>query len=372
MTSRERMLKTLKHEPVDRAPVAAYIDGLYAEHVNQSFDFDRMRAAFKLQSELGFDVLLRDVRVPRSSAPSENWRVERERTPIPGGNDDFTTIHTPKRTLTQKYRSHERKPGQLPSYATTEPIVKDSADFDAYIEFEPESRVDTLAGIDEARALVGESGLIMTDIGGEFNSAVGLRGVENLLLDALTDPSFYHAQLAFQVGKSKRFIDELSKNPTDLVRHYDNEANGMIIDDRFYRKFVLPYVQEVVMYAEQKGLRVLLHNCGTMGKLLDCYPETGATAIESFTPPPSGDADALRALRVLHRKMVRIGGIDQIHLLKLKDKTVIRAEVTKMVMGLKGDCGYIACHADQLDRDVPLENILLYRDTALMCAQYTR
>ncbi|OGO80600.1 MAG: hypothetical protein A2Y21_03115 [Clostridiales bacterium GWC2_40_7] len=69
-------------------------------------------------------------------------------------------------------------------------------------------------------------------------------------------------------------------------------------------------------------------------------------------------------------KMVRVGGIDQIHLLKIGDKRQIAQQVKKTVSLMKGRSGYIACTSDQIDRDVPLENLLIYRDTALKAGLY--
>ena len=258
----------------------------------------------------------------------------------------------------------------MPSHATIECAVKDRESWRWYKRYAPTLRVKDAGIFERARKAVGDRGIISDDMGGVFNSAVNLRGTEGLLIDALTDPEFYREQMIYQVERIKSYVDGVSAGPSDLTRHYDNEANGAIIGGAFYREHVLPYEREVIAYAESKGLTVMLHNCGVMGELMAIYPETGATAIESFSPPPNGDIDFDRAPETLSGRMVLIGGIDQIHLLKSPDLDAIRAETRRIVTAMKGRAGYIVCNSDQIDRDVGEEAIRAFRDAALEAAPY--
>lgn len=371
MNSRQRLLSTLSNEKVDRVPVAIYIDYLYAEFLKNTFDVDAVKDCFEYQKQLSFDVFLRQI--PISMEFAENDAVWQQHTIdeiVNGGHNAVTVVHTPRGELRRIRRYYDRLPGELPPNANIEYFIKDAHDFDIYSSYYPKEEIKSLDNIKCARELVGDSGIISTDIGGVFNSAVELRGVQNLILDALSDEGFYRYQMEFQTDRIKQFISGICAEPVDLVRHYDNEANGAIISAAFYEKYVLPYEREVILYAEQHGLKVMLHNCGVMGQLLECYPDTGATAIESFSPPPNGDTDYEHVCRVLQDKMVRIGGIDQIHLLKKKDKQFISDEIRRAVTIMKGNSGYIACTSDQLDRDVPVENVLLYKEVAMSAGKY--
>jgi len=371
LTPRERFLLTIAQKGVDRAPVTAYLDSLYAEKIAGKFGADLIGDVLPLFDRMGFDVMLRDL-WPETEGVFEPkaWCVETKNVPVEGGVDECFRAQTPGGVLTWRARRINRKPGELPPYATVEYVIKDRKSWELYRQYAPRTRVKDLSGVRRGRKAVGERGIISNDMAGVFNNAVYLRGTENLLLDAMEDPEFYREQMTYQVENIKRMADGLAEDPPDLCRHYDNEANGAIMGAAFYREHVLPYEREVIAYAESKGIRVMLHNCGVMGELLAAYPETGATAVESFSPPPNGDTDFSRACKVLEGKMVRVGGIDQIHLLKSPDLEKIKAETRRAVEGLKGRSGYIACHSDQVDRDVSVEALLAYRDAAFEAARY--
>ena len=371
MTPRERLLLTLDNKPVDRVPVTAYIDYLYTAFLKNTKDIDIVDDCYFYQKLLGFDIFLRGIRVPLEKVDdTEEWMEENTDEVLMDGRNVITFANTPQGKLRKVFRTYYKLPGELPSYAIIEPFIKSSRDFEIYAKYYPKMRIKSLDNIKRARRLVGDSGIISSDIASAFNNAVILRGAENLIIDAMEDLEFYKLQMEYQVDHIKRVIDGLAEDPVDLVRHFDNEANGSMMNASFYEKYVLPYVREVVIYAEERGLKVMLHNCGIMGQLLECYPDTGATALESFSPPPSGDADYEKVCRVLQDKMVRVGGIDQIHLLKIDDKRQIAREVEKTISLMKGRSGYIACTSDQIDRDIPLENLFIYRDMALNAGIY--
>ncbi len=77
--------------------------------------------------------------------------------------------------------------------------------------------------------------------------------------------------------------------PNATVLRLTENTSSQIISPNFYRELTLPHVKAYVEMAHRRGMKCVVHMCGSLMALLDCFSQTGMDGIHSVTPPPVGD-----------------------------------------------------------------------------------
>ena len=118
---------------------------------------------------------------------------------------------------------------------------------------------------------------------GPWNLAMNLRGVEQLLMEALEEPDFVH---------------ELMKFTTEVVRTYGDaiieagfapslgeaSASCSLISPQIYQDFIKPYHKELCDYFRSKKVPMALHICGYMDPIMEDVIDTGINFISLDAP----------------------------------------------------------------------------------------
>lgn len=73
------------------------------------------------------------------------------------------------------------------------------------------------------------------------------------------------------------------------VIQFNENTSSSLISPSYYREHSLPHVRDYADLAHRHGKRFIVHMCGLLNALLDCFPETGMDGIHAVTPPPIGD-----------------------------------------------------------------------------------
>jgi hypothetical protein len=77
--------------------------------------------------------------------------------------------------------------------------------------------------------------------------------------------------------------------PDATVLTLTENTSVTLISPALYRRYSLGHVRDYVNLAHRHGKRVVVHMCGLLDALLECFPETGMDGIHAVTPPPVGD-----------------------------------------------------------------------------------
>ncbi|HRU05173.1 MAG TPA: uroporphyrinogen decarboxylase family protein [Candidatus Brocadiia bacterium] len=93
----------------------------------------------------------------------------------------------------------------------------------------------------------------------------------------------------------------LSMFPNAGWIYWGENTSSSSISPSQYRQFSMRHVREYADMIHASGKRLIVHMCGLLKALLDCFPETGMDGIDSATPPPIGDAP----YDVIHAKFKR-------------------------------------------------------------------
>lgn len=367
MTSRERLLCTLRGEIPDRIPVSPFVQEEYLSYYFDKPDTSRLYDAVELAKELGFDLMTRQYinAVPYWASRSfPNWTVE-ESKGRQGDNYVRTfTITTPEGMLKQvEAAEYNEKILSGIHLSTVEYLIKDEDDFNLFVKYCPkrESRDDEhiLESGRIARQTVGDLGITCPwAMGGVYNFVSTYINVQDMLCDALTDEEYYSRYMNYFTDMIIEDYKVFARSEFDAIGIQGNIANGSIMSCDYFEKYVLPYERRALDVLIQAGKPTVYHNCGNAAGLYPAYKEKlGITVWETVAPKPQGDNDLAQAKAYFGDKLILSGNFDQVHFLKTATpEEVEKAAREQMRIGKQGGHYIFAC-SDYLEIGTPLENV---------------
>ncbi|MCL5103407.1 MAG: hypothetical protein M1133_04755 [Armatimonadetes bacterium] len=364
MTGRERLLNIFDRRAADRIAVAPFIYENFVKEFHHDHSVDLIAGTIDVCEHFGFDIIHRNCTpaYDHIGDSSDNWRVEKETET--SGRDECvrTVVHTPEGNLTEVYRLVWIS--EYDAEATsTEYLVKSEDDFQLLAQYQPPvSKLDASL-IVRTREALGERGITAPWVQGAFNFVcVHYRSLDQLVMDALENPEFYHSMMEYFLASNMSIIQQYIDAGPDVLSYAANTASGKMVSEAFFREYILPYEKRLIEYIQNQGVHVLYHNCGYARKLFDCYVELGMHAYESLTPLPFGDTLLNEALEILGPHMVISGGLDQIEFLRTARPTDVRNKVMDMMSTVNGDTNFILAASDYLTEGTPHENILAFSE----------
>lgn len=387
MTGRERLIKTFKCEKVDRVPIAPFMNfnaayrhfDIPQEKQNWKGNHNLVDKAIELSDYFGFDQLQR-LGTPvhqydEKNSEGSKWQVETESRFFNGHNSEITIITTPEKKLRQV-----KEFKQISRYTLVEAImehyIKDKSDFDQFVKYQPDFNdviypaiKDEFMNLNIAGEILKDRGMVLGFAGGAFNMLNNYRNLELLLMDPLTDQGFYKTMIEFFSKRILQIIDKLFEHGTDIVEMGGNLATSIVGAD-FFQKHVLEYEKNIADYIIKKGGFSIYHNCGDADKIMHLYNEMGINAYGYLTPPPYGDVNLDRVLKVIDKNIVLIGNIDQIDFLKRSSPKQIKSKVKEILEKIKPRGNFILSTTDWWTDDMPYENIKAFAEAGLEYGSY--
>lgn len=135
-----------------------------------------------------------------------------------------------------------------------------------------------------------------------------------------------------------------------------------MISPQLFRKFVLPSFKKLVHLAKDYDLKVMLHSCGAISKVIPDLIETGMDALH----PLQAKAQGMSAEELVQYKddIIFVGGVDTQVLLPNGSPLEVMEEVERLKKSIFGDGFIISPSHEALQSDVPLENIFALQKKA--------
>ncbi len=357
---RAELLSTFHQEQGDRIPVSPFI---HVNHVKEFFgthDVDWVSKTPEVYSAYGFDIIHRNCSPEYDPiGPSgPDWVVEIARTENGRDTAAHTRIRTPRGDLECREALRWVYEYDAESSVVEYPI-RSPADLELFEAFQPPVGKASVEDVRRARQAVGESGVVAPWIQGAFNLlAIYYRKVDDLLMDALLDPDFFHRMMEYFQERYLVFVRQVIEAGADVLSYGGNIANGKMVSPEFFRRFIWPHEKRFIDSIQALGVPVLYHNCGYARGLLPIYPSLGLRAYESLTPPPYGDTVLEEAVQAFGRGTTLLGGIDQLDLLRKGTIGEIGAATRKVLDTVRGRCSFILGTTDYFNENTPRESIL--------------
>ena len=194
-----------------------------------------------------------------------------------------------------------------------------------------------------------------------------MRGLENALMDTLANPDFLEAALdrieAIQTEMLKRFIAELGDR-IDIIFISDDMGmqENLLISIEVWKEHFKPRLKRWCDLIHQYGKSVLFH---TDGAVLPLIPELINCGIDILNPIQHACPGMDRALlkERFGKDIIFHGGIDNQTVLPSGTKKDVIDETRTCLETLGRGGGYICCSCHNVQAGTPVENILAMIET---------
>ncbi|MEW5720422.1 MAG: uroporphyrinogen decarboxylase family protein, partial [Chloroflexota bacterium] len=368
MTSRERVARAMRHQPVDRVPVMCqlalghyFLNAGLAPHRIWFTSEGFAEALVALQKRYRFDGILinmpgrpanvlDDVRVETTMDGERlTWRdggvtfVPRDDSPqhFPATRANFETIDPDNLDGIGDLPGYVWNTYHIPRLAETRGVLREIPDY-------------FFRTIDLVKRAVGDTVSIHGEVFSPFTQYMELFGYEQALLSLVSDAGKARALLDRLTDASIAWAVAQARRGVDAVLISSAFAGGSFISRAMYREFVLPYERRVVetlhperSAAESKepsqgcGVPVYTHTCGRIGDRLELMAATGTQGIDTLDPPPLGDVELAEAKRRIGDKLFIKGNMNSVALLAYTTKEQVIAEASERIRVGKVGGGYI-------------------------------
>lgn len=215
----------------------------------------------------------------------------------------------------------------------------------------------------EYRDVCKEKACVAYDMGIIFLYAMGLRGMEEIMLDMAGNPEMAEAifrKIAeWNLERTRRFL-EVNQGFFDILGLGDDIAgqNGMFFSVKMWRRFLKPHIQKMVNLCHQYNVFPYFHGCGGFRALFPDFIEMGISAVGRLQTEAIGN-NFEEIKREFGERLCLWGAIDGQHIMIEEDSEGVKEHVNSLLrIGTPGS-GFVAGPTHSFTDDTPVENILL-------------
>lgn len=195
-----------------------------------------------------------------------------------------------------------------------------------------------------------------------FERAWTMRGMENLLIDMISDEGFVDAFLDRILEFNLGVIEEGAKFPVDAFHFGDDwgQQHGLIMGPKLWRRFIKPRIAKMYAKVHEAGLPVSIHSCGDVDELFPELIEIGLNVLNPFQPEVM---DVYEMKKKYGDKLSFWGGLSTQRTLPYGTPDDVRKEVKRLMQEIGAGGGFILSPAHAIPKDVPPENIAALIET---------
>ena len=195
-----------------------------------------------------------------------------------------------------------------------------------------------------------------------FERAWSLRGMENLMVDFIQNPSFVHELFNKITDFNLKIIDNLINFPVNGIYFGDDWGGqrGLLMSPGTWRAFIRPYLQKMYGRAHDKGYDVFIHSCGNITVILDDLIEIGVDVFNPFQPEA---IDVEGIIEKYSGKLAFYGGLSIQKTLPFGKPEDVRKEVDSRLKLAGKFRGLILSPSHDMPPDIPMDNILAMLET---------
>ena len=312
MTSRERLRAALLGQPVDRLPFAPFF-----AYVWESFPAEiQSGGLLAFHREIGADPLWRGAPCPlRVSTPGVEVRSHRD------GALTCVEVETPVGTA-RSVTTMTADAGQTPFLIEHPVKTVEDLKIQLWIEEHTEIAYDP-APADAFLAGEGREGLCLgmlvyrgkTAFQAMIEHNVGTEEMTYLMADA---PGEVEAVIQAMTANNLRAASLAMEAPYECWLTFE-DSSTQNYSPRLYERYIEPEIRAYCEMLASAGKHYVQHACGHVRHLLPSMRRCGVAAVESLSPPPTGNVTLKAAREALGDTVGIIGGIEPTAFLNLPD-----------------------------------------------------
>jgi uroporphyrinogen decarboxylase len=379
MNSRERILKTLRHEEPDRVPFdlagttwTGITNGAYQKllgHINldpEKPDWADVIQQIVIPSDSVLEMLEVDTRglLPLTS---HNWDVYNKLTDA-GNNweyqDEWNFIHHfPKKN------GHWFSLVKHPMEKIEIPVIKDIEEFNWPFAAD-KRRID---GLREKAIKFREQGKIVIIKGlcaGVFEMHQRVRGMTNALMEPFLFPEFSDRLIGKIADLKIEFwemaLEELS-DVVDIIAEGDDYGSqeSQLISPEHFRMYYKHHVERVIKAIKKRAphIKIIFHSCGNVRPIIPDFLEIGVDILNPVHITATGMEPGQLKKDFGNDLVFWGGGVDTQHILPSGYPDQVAENVKRNIEALAPGGGYIFTAVHNIQSEVPPENIIAMWNT---------
>jgi len=190
-----------------------------------------------------------------------------------------------------------------------------------------------------------------------FERVWSMRGMENILMDMVAEPTFTHELFERLMELHLEAMDKILHLPFDSIRFGDDFGGqkGLIMGLPYWRKYIKPRLAKMYAKVRDAGKIVSIHSCGDNSEILGEMIDMG---LQIFNPsqPEANDLAALK--REFGKAVTFEGGIGTQAILPFGTPEEVKEEIRRCRLTLGHGGGFIMTTTKPIRPEVPLDNAL--------------
>jgi len=329
MTSKERLLKTLNHEPTDRVPVMPFDAFEIRQIQNSTKDLmfasgrklseftngwkktdPRYKELLDFVTEKGCDIIHR----------TSFTELDRRFMLIPTENISIDQINIDEDTIRRKYSI--RTPKGVLTYvdelkkdiSTTwivKTIVETLDDIDKLLSVPFIFKESDLTGFKTEQQLLGESGLMCCFVSSPMVCVSHLFEFEKFLMLVIEKPAFIEKLVNTVFERIYTQLEYLLQQGVGPLIEFggSEQATPPMMSPHLFDNLVVKYDHQLIKLVHRYGGKVRIHCHGKVKTVLKKFQDMGMDMINPIEAPPSGDINLDEAQLLVNRRMVLEGNI---------------------------------------------------------------
>jgi uroporphyrinogen decarboxylase len=213
---------------------------------------------------------------------------------------------------------------------------------------------------------------IRYDIGGIFETAWGVFGLDNFLIALYEKPEVVCAIMdCYTEIFISNFKNLMSKNEglIDMVYTYDDVAtqDGLLMSPDMWRQYILPFHQKLNKVIKEYDVKLIYHSCGAILPLVEALRDEMHIDVLNPLQPAAKGMDMAYIKKTFGDTLAFHGGGDLQKTLPYGSVDEVKEEVKSLCRTLGTGGGYICTSAHYMQADIPLRNILSFFSASRSC-----
>jgi len=206
--------------------------------------------------------------------------------------------------------------------------------------------------------------VLCTIWGSHWEKAYFCRGIENFLCDMLIDPDWSHDLLNMIIRKNIVMLENIlcCKDLDGILLGSDwGTQKDLIMSPQTFREMLKDGEIQEYELVKKYGKDVFVHSCGNILNIMDDLVEMGVQCLNPVQP----ECMDLNLLKTKYgSRMAYFGGISTQRTLPYGTPEDVAAETREIVRLMSKNGGYVTSPSQEIQTDVPYENLRALIDTA--------
>ncbi len=335
MNSKERLLKCIRHEPIDRVPISTF------ELVGwNEFAWENQQPSYKALMDI--------IRKETDCIYMLNPDILEERNHDHIHTYEWIENNSNYKKMTYKWKNKnltytQRSDDGINTIWTIEHLLKNLDDIDTYLALPYKPAKINIKNFYDEQNKLGDKGLMMITLADPVCEAASLFEMSRFLEIALTEPE-----------KMQYFLDAIHERQMHLLREMlSYNMNDVIFricgseyitppyfSPEYFSKYCTKYLIEICESIKHAGGIARIHCHGKIGKIIEQFAKTDADMLEPLEPIPDGDIDLSEVKKMYGDKFCLMGNIELKELENSEPKRIDQI-VNDCMKKAKNGSGYI-------------------------------